>query len=288
MASNLTQRVAFAVVAIPAALAIVWQGGLLLAALLAVVAWLGTAELLRFARQLGLAAFAPLALVTAAAFPLLAWGTLTDPTVAGRVAAAWPYAVAVWLLVALLATLARVAPSARPLASTAVTLLAPLYAGALPAFLLAMRHSHFGSRSAAGTALVFFPLVTVWVVDSVAMTVGKRVGGPKFSPVVSPNKTWSGTIGGFVGGLALAPLYHLLVLQPLAVDVSPWHLLVIAAVLGVMGQLGDLTESLFKREVGFKDSSHLIPGHGGVLDRFDSLYFAIPLAATLYQIFGVI
>jgi len=61
---------------------------------------------------------------------------------------------------------------------------------------------------------VFFPLVTVWVVDSVAMTVGKRVGGPKFSPVVSPNKTWSGTIGGFVGGLALAPLYHLLVMRP--------------------------------------------------------------------------
>jgi len=105
---------------------------------------------------------------------------------------------------------------------------------------------------------------------------------------VSPNKTWSGTIGGFVGGLALAPLYHFLVMRPLAVDVSPWHLLAIAAVLGVLGQLGDLTESLFKREVGLKDSSHLIPGHGGVLDRFDSLYFAIPLAATLYQIFGVI
>lgn len=288
MASNMTQRVAFAVVAIPAALAIVWQGGLPLAALLAVAAWLGTAELLRFARRQGLSVFAPLALVTAAAFPLLAWRTVTDPMVAGRVAAAWPYAVAVWLLVALLATLARVAPSARPLASTAVTLLAPLYAGALPAFLLAMRHAQYGSRSAAGTALVFFPLVTVWVVDSVAMTVGKRVGGPKFSPVVSPNKTWSGTIGGFVGGLALAPLYHLLVMRPLAVDVSPWHLLAIAAVLGVMGQLGDLTESLFKREVGFKDSSHLIPGHGGVLDRFDSLYFAIPLAATLYKIFGVI
>jgi len=284
----MTQRVAFAAVAIPAALAIVWQGGLPLAALVAVVAWLGTAELLAFARRQGLSPFGPLALVTAAALPLLAWRTAIDDAAAARFAAAWPYAVAMWVLVALLATLARLKPSARPLGSTAMTVLAPLYAGALPAFLLVMRHAHHGSRSAAGTALVFFPLATVWVVDSVAMTVGKRVGGPKFSPVVSPNKTWSGTIGGFVGGLALAPLYHFLVMRPLAVDVSPWHLLAIAAVLGVLGQLGDLTESLFKREVGLKDSSHLIPGHGGVLDRFDSLYFAIPLAATLYQIFGVI
>lgn len=284
----MTQRVAFAAVAIPAALAVVWQGGLPLAALVAVVGWLGTAELLAFARRQGLSPFGPLALVTAAAVPLLAWRTAADAATAARFAAAWPYAVAMWVLVALLATLARLKPSDRPLGSTAVTVLAPLYAGALPAFLLAMRHAHYGSRSAAGTALVFFPLATIWVVDSVAMTVGKRLGGPKFSPVVSPNKTWSGTIGGFAGGLALAPLYHLLVMRPLAVDVSPWHLLAIAAVLGVLGQLGDLTESLFKREVGLKDSSHLIPGHGGVLDRFDSLYFAIPLAATLYKIFGVI
>jgi phosphatidate cytidylyltransferase len=130
-------------------------------------------------------------------------------------------------------------------------------------------------------------MVTVWVVDSVAMLVGKRVGGAKFAPVVSPNKTWSGTIGGFVGGLAVAPLYQVLVVRPLGVDASPWQLLAIAAVLGGLGQLGDLTESLFKREVGLKDSSHLIPGHGGVLDRLDSLYFAIPLAAVLYRFFGI-
>jgi phosphatidate cytidylyltransferase len=288
MASNMTQRVAFAAVAIPTALAVVWFGGLPLVLLVMSVAWLGAGELLAFARRQGLSPAAPVALLTAAALPLLAWRTTVDADLASRVATAWPYAFAVWLILILLVTLARLAPGQKPLGSAAVTVLAPLYAGALPAFLLVMRHANHGTRSEAGTALVFFPLVTVWVVDSVAMAVGKRVGGPKFSPVVSPNKTWSGTIGGFLGGLALAPLYHSAVARPLGIAVSPWQLLAIAAVLGVLGQLGDLTESLFKREVGLKDSSHLIPGHGGVLDRFDSLYFAIPLAATLYKLFGVV
>lgn len=288
MASNLAQRVAFALVAIPAALGVVWVGEWVLALLVAAVAWLGTAELMHFARRAGLAPAAPFALVTAAALPLLAWHVSVEPVAAATLGRAWPFAAALWVVAILLLTLFRLGPGRHPLASAAVTAFAPLYAGGLPAFLLAIRHGDATLSSAAGTALVFFPLVTVWVVDSVAMLVGKQVGGPKFAPVVSPNKTWSGTIGGFVGGLAVAPLYHLLVMAPLGLTLSPWHLLAIAAVVGVLGQLGDLAESLFKREVGLKDSSHLIPGHGGVLDRFDSLYVAIPLAASLYRLFGVI
>lgn len=288
MASNLTQRILFAAVAIPAALAVVWYGGWVLAVLVAAVAWLGTSELMHFARRAGLSPATPFALVSALALPLLAWRGAVDPSTADTIGRAWPFAVALWVLAILLLTLFRLGPGRHPLASAAVTAFGPLYAGALPAFLLAIRHGDTTLSNAAGTALVFFPLVTVWVVDSVAMLVGKQVGGPKFAPVVSPNKTWSGTIGGFVGGLAVAPLYHLLVMAPLGLAVSPWQLLAIAAVLGVLGQLGDLAESLFKREVGLKDSSHLIPGHGGVLDRFDSLYFAIPLAASLYRLFGVI
>lgn len=288
MASNMTQRVAFAAVAIPVALAAVWLGGAPLALLVAAVAWVGTGELLGLARRQGLRPAALLALPTAAAFPLLAWQATVRPDARAALDAAWPYAGALWLLATLLLTLARVKPTGRPLGSAGVTLLAPLYAGALPAFLLGIRHAHDGPRSLEGTALVFFPLVTVWVVDSAAMTVGKRLGGPRFAPVVSPNKTWSGTIGGFLGGLLLAPLYHAAVMRPLGVDVSPWHLLAIAAAIGVLGQLGDLVESLFKREVGVKDSSHLIPGHGGVLDRLDSLYFAIPVTASLYRLFGVL
>jgi phosphatidate cytidylyltransferase len=72
------------------------------------------------------------------------------------------------------------------------------------------------------------------------------------------------------------------------ISIPTWQLLAIAGTLSVVGQVGDLAESLFKREAGVKDSSTLIPGHGGVLDRFDSLYFVIPTAAALYRVFGVI
>ena len=288
MSRNLVQRILFAVVAIPVAMVLVWFGGPALALLVAVAGVLGSAELLQFARRQGLSPFPPALAVASAGLPVLAWLANTNPSVAGWVDRWWTWGGAVWLLLILVVTLARLSPQQRPLGSAAVTLLAPLYAAGLPAFLLTIRHARFGERSIEGAALVFFPLVTVWVCDSVAMMVGKRVGGYKLAPTVSPGKTWSGTIGGFVGALAVAPLYRSLVLAPLGIELPLAAALVPAALIGTLGQIGDLVESLFKREVGLKDSSHLIPGHGGVLDRLDSLYFAIPLAALCYRLFGVI
>jgi phosphatidate cytidylyltransferase len=105
---------------------------------------------------------------------------------------------------------------------------------------------------------------------------------------VSPGKTRSGSLAGVVGSLVVAPVFGASVLPAVGVHVPLWQLLMIAAVLGVIGQIGDLAESLFKREAGVKDSSQLIPGHGGVLDRLDSLYFVIPAAAAMYRAFGVV
>jgi phosphatidate cytidylyltransferase len=193
----------------------------------------------------------------------------------------------VWLLALLTWTLAARAPTAKPLAAAAVTLFGVLYAGALPAFLLAIRHGQHGTRSWAGTALVFFPLVVIWVCDSAAMSGGRRFGGPKLAPTVSPGKTRSGAVAGVVGALLVAPIFAYGIFPSVGVPSAIGPALVIAMVLAVLGQAGDLVESLFKREAGVKDSSHLIPGHGGVLDRFDSLYFAIPLTAALYRLFGI-
>ena len=288
MASNMTQRVLFALVAIPVALLILWQGGVALVLLVCVAAALGTRELLEFARHQGVRAFFPLAILAAAALPALAWAVVSSPDMAEELQRWWAWGAMLWLILVLVVALWRRSSQQKPLGAAAVTLFAPLYTGGLPAFLIPMRHGAYGSQSLAGLALVLFPLATVWICDSIAMTVGKRVGGARLAPSVSPGKTWSGTIGGFIAALIVAPLYTMLVFRPLNIDVSPWQALLIGGVIGVLGQVGDLAESLLKREAGLKDSSRLIPGHGGVLDRLDSLYFAIPLTALFYRLFGTI
>ena len=287
MDANLVRRVGFALVAIPLALLLVWYGGVPLALLLALTAILGTRELFDLAARGDVRPLRTLGIVSAGLIPLIVFITLTSPDVRAWIIEWWPYGAALWTIVLLSTTLALRSPADRPLSVAAVSLLAVIYTGALPAFLLAIRHAHYPLRSWAGAWLVFYPLVVTWVCDTAAMFGGRTFGGPKLAPSVSPGKTRSGSIAGVVGGLAVAPLFA--VLSPrMGLELPLGQLLVIAGVLGVVGQIGDLAESLFKREAGVKDSSALIPGHGGVLDRFDSLYFVIPTAAALYHAFGAI
>jgi phosphatidate cytidylyltransferase len=117
---------------------------------------------------------------------------------------------------------------------------------------------------------------------------GRAFGGPKLAPIVSPGKTRSGTVTGVIGALVVAPVFTTWIFPRVGIDLSLWQAVAVAGVLSVVGQVGDLAESLFKRQAGVKDSSHLIPGHGGVLDRLDSLYFVVPVTAAMYWFFGVI
>jgi phosphatidate cytidylyltransferase len=288
MDANLVRRVGFAVVAIPLALLIVWYGALPLALLLAVAGALGTRELFDLAERVEIRPARALGIASAAAIAPLVYATLAAADVRAAVVAAWPYAAAIWLIAVLTWALAARAPTERPLEAAAVTVLAVGYAGGLPAFLLAIRHGGFERQSWAGAWLVFFPLVVTWVVDTAAMFGGRAIGGPKLAPTVSPGKTRSGSVAGVAGGLLVAPLFGAAIFPRVGIQIPLWQLLAIAAVLGIIGQAGDLAESLFKREAGVKDSSHLIPGHGGVLDRLDSLYFVVPVAAAMYRLFGII
>ena len=118
-------------------------------------------------------------------------------------------------------------------------------------------------------------LLVVWVTDIGGYFAGRGIGGPKLWPRVSPKKTWAGAFGGFIAGLAVAAGFAGLGLG------RTGPLLLLAAVLSVASQLGDLFESAVKRRFGVKDSSHLIPGHGGLLDRLDGFVAAIVLAALV-------
>lgn len=288
MASNMTRRVAFAAVAIPLAVGLVWSGGWPLALLVSTVAVLGVRELLVIAEASGHAPLRSSALLLAGALPLLVYATLTMPSVGTWVATWWPFLLGVGVVIWLGELLLQRSPGQRPLAAIGITCFAVAYAGALPAFLLGIRHGVFGSRSWAGTALVFFPLVVIWVCDSAAMFAGKAIGGPKLAPVISPGKTRAGGVAGVIGGAAVAPLFVLWLFPLAGVTMALVPAIMMALLLSVVGQLGDLAESLFKREAGVKDSSNLIPGHGGVLDRFDALYVALPVAALCYKLAGML
>lgn len=287
MASNLTQRIGFAVVAIPVALAVVWFGSWPLVLLVSAASALGARELLAFARKQGIPPLDRFTLLSSTVLPLYVYLAIT--LLPGLARASW-IVFGLWLVLLLSIALLRRRPDEHPLTATAVTAFAVLYPAGLASFLIAIRHLNpeFGERSWPGAWLVFFPLVITWVCDTAAMFAGRAIGGPKLWPAISPGKTWAGSIAGVLGAIAAVPLLNYLVLERVGVALPLLEGLTFAAVLGVVGQAGDLVESLFKREVGVKDSSALIPGHGGVLDRLDSLYFVLPVSAALYRLFGVL
>ena len=140
-----------------------------------------------------------------------------------------------------------------------------LYFGAVVVAMLAMR----GSEITGFWAAVFLG-VTVWLTDTGAFFTGRQVGGEKLAPDISPAKTWSGAIGGLVlGSVAGTLIWHFGTTSPL------WIGALLAVVMSVLGQVGDLTESALKRRFRVKDSGNVIPGHGGLMDRLDSVTFGV-------------
>jgi phosphatidate cytidylyltransferase len=136
---------------------------------------------------------------------------------------------------------------------------------------------------ALGGRIVVLLFVSTWVCDSAAYILGSKIGRHKLFERVSPNKTVEGTVAGFLLALAAACVCHLTFMSHLGLT----HVLIIGGICGSVGQLSDLVESLFKRDAGVKDSSNLIPGHGGILDRFDSQILAAPMV-FLYLNFVVL
>ncbi len=129
-----------------------------------------------------------------------------------------------------------------------------------------------------GLAALILILLVVWVTDIGGYFAGRGIGGPKLWPRISPKKTWAGAIGGFAASLVVAGGFAAAGLG------KTWPMLLMGAVLSIASQLGDLLESAVKRRFGVKDSSHIIPGHGGLMDRLDGFVATVVMAA----IFGVL
>ena len=291
--SELALRVLFAVVAAPLALWIVLAGGAPLAALLAVVSALGAWEFYRIARAAGARPLSDVGIALAGLTPLAIHASYLG------LFTVRPALAAVVVLVVLGATIWLRGVDGQPLGAAASTLLGVVYTAGMLGFGYALRyhdtvigydlvgakHLALGGlvvRVPPGGVLLILPLVITWASDIGAYAAGRAIGGRKLIPSVSPGKTVAGAVGGLVASVLVAYWYARTVLVPVAhLGFTPWGALLFGALISVTAQTGDLFESLLKREGGVKDSSRIIPGHGGILDRFDSLLFVLPVAYLL-------
>lgn len=276
MASELTKRVAVAAAGIPLAVLVVYIGGWLLAGILAGIAAGGAAELYRLAARRGARPFVIPGAALAAALVLL-------PLLTPRPEAlAWPLFLAGALVVAAAAIFRR-GVAGSPLAVTAITTFGALLTGGTLMYGVMLRHLPVtGTRPDwghwVGPALIAFPITLTWLGDTFAYFGGRRFGRRKLIPAVSPAKTVEGALSSVIGTvLAGAGYAHFIFGMWLGVPLDAVAGALIGLVISPVAQVGDLAESLLKREAGVKDSGALLPGHGGVLDRFDALFFTIPV-----------
>jgi phosphatidate cytidylyltransferase len=264
-----TQRVLTAAIAIPLILAALAVGGWVWALLLAVVAALDVWETYRLARAGGRRPDQPIGLVLA---PILVLGAVVQGWSVERAA------LALAVIAAFLAQFLRPADE-RSADDWTATLASPVYIGSLMGYGVLLRDLALG-----GLAWTLVGVLLVWANDSFAYIGGRALGRTPLSPSLSPKKTREGFFAGMLATTVLAAALPWLasaipaggLLDPL-VGVSPLALALLGLVVSLVAPAGDLAKSFLKRQVGVKDSGTLIPGHGGFLDRTDSLLFAAPV-----------
>ena len=273
--SELTRRIIFAVIAAPTSIAIVYFGDWALAIVLSVLAALAAWELFRMARETGALPLEPAGIALAALLPIavhaqrLGIYTLSLTAVVAMVLLL--FASTIWLR----------GPAGKPLSSVAITAFGVMYAG-LFSYIYALRYHDYAIGAAAGTALVFLPIFLTWTTDVGAYVFGRMFGRKKLMPSVSPGKTVEGAVGGLGLTIVICLLYVRFILMPFALlGLTIQGAVLFAVVVSIAAQTGDLAESLLKREAGVKDSSRILPGHGGILDRFDGVLFVMPVAFLL-------
>ncbi|MFB3880313.1 MAG: phosphatidate cytidylyltransferase [Armatimonadota bacterium] len=272
----LRHRLLTGAVGIPVALLFIYLGGWYFGALVAAIAVGGLREVYRLLAARDRRAYPwvgyPLAVILIGAGAAAKAQALWLPLEAGLLAGA--FAISAWWMLA-----AAVHPAGSRLFATVA---GHIYVPQLLSYLVRLRtmpppvtDSALGGTPSAlpgGAALVLLLMVVIWLMDTAAYAVGKTMGKHKLCPTISPGKTVEGSVGAFAAAVLLSGGVGYWLGLPLG------HGVVLGAAIGVLGQAGDLFESMLKRRAGVKDSGAVLPGHGGILDRFDSLLFAAPLA----------
>ena len=249
-------RIATASIGLPLVVLLVWVGATWFTVLVAVVAAVGALEMCGLASRWGDRPLTPVAIAWAVAFVIVGHLLSGRSSVDVGLLSIVPVAVAL-----LLASVLWLHGSGTRLAGWGVTATAALYTGGL------LFHAPLLRGLEQGREWVLLLLVVTFATDTSALFVGRAVGRRLLAPSISPSKTWEGALGGVVGalGAAVAAFYVL------DIDAGISEALALGALIGVIGQAGDLVESRLKRLAGVDNSGWLLPGHGGVLDRLDSI-----------------
>jgi phosphatidate cytidylyltransferase len=270
---------------------VLFTGGWLLTALVALLAVMATREFDALASARGIRTFSWIGIPGTLALMVLAGLTRSFPVWA-------PWAVGSLLFLFLLSSASAVklrTPEERPLLAASLTLVGTLYWGGCFSFAIFLRHlpETTGWPDPAlpnqGPALLAFPLAVTWTADTAAYLFGSQFGRRQMIPSVSPGKTVEGGVAGLLSAVLVGAFMGWVFLE-IHPDPVVSRLLggAMGLLMGITIQLGDLIESLYKREAGVKDSGSLLPGHGGILDRFDALIFTLPLTYALVRLVDIL
>ncbi|MDB4947975.1 MAG: phosphatidate cytidylyltransferase [Gemmatimonadetes bacterium] len=277
--SETAKRVAVAAVGIPVAVGAVVAGGWTLATLLALASVLAALEFHRLAAAKGVHSLAiPSALAAAGFVAVAAYAPAAGPGHPARAAL-----VVLLVLGSVAGAIWARGVQGQPVLAISATVFGALYTGGLLAFGVYLRHLPGVVDRWHGTALVFAPVLLTWTNDSCAYFVGRAFGRRKLVPKVSPGKTVEGTLGALAGTIVVAVAYTWVLGRFPTYRLGFVEAAAFGALVSVAAVVGDLAESLLKRDAGVKDSGTLLPGHGGALDRFDSLFFTLPLAYYFFR-----
>jgi len=270
--ADILPRVAVIVLGIPCLYFITLRGGLFFLILVDLIILLGLREFYVLMRAKGYQPFEALGYFCALAISWYAW----------REGVGVPLIVTGSLLLIMVREIFR-RDMTNSLAHIAVTIFGIMYIGWMGSHLVMLRElpAALGLDDRMGVQLVFFAALLTWATDTGAYLFGVAFGRHPLIPRISPKKT----VEGAIGGLLAAGLCGWLCAKGLTPFLTPLAATVVGLIVGVMAQLGDLVESMIKRDAGIKDSAELIPGHGGVLDRFDSMLFTVPVLYYYFRFF---